>query len=52
MVTWTIFKNPPLGARPNTKLGDYDTLNAHNCCIIIIMCEDPHEEKLIEIAFG
>ena len=26
---------PPLGGRPNTKLGDHGTLNAHNCRSII-----------------
>jgi hypothetical protein len=35
MVTWTIFKQPPLGRRPNTKLGDHGTLNTHNCWFIL-----------------
>ena len=30
MVTWTIFKNCIPGSRPNTKLGDHGTMNAHN----------------------
>jgi hypothetical protein len=30
MVTWIVFKNPPLVGRLNTKLGDYGTPNAHN----------------------
>ena len=29
MVTWIIFKKPPLGGRPNTKLGHHGTLHAH-----------------------
>jgi hypothetical protein len=29
-VTSTIFKQPLLGGRPNTKLEDHDTSNAHN----------------------
>jgi hypothetical protein len=28
-VTWTSFKIPPLGGRPNTKPGDHGTPNAH-----------------------
>jgi hypothetical protein len=24
------FQKPPLGGKPNTKLGDHGTLNAHN----------------------
>ena len=31
MVTWTVFlQEPPLGGRPNTKLGDRGTPSAHN----------------------
>jgi hypothetical protein len=30
MVTWIIFKKPPLGGRSNTIPGDHGTLNAHN----------------------
>jgi hypothetical protein len=29
-VTWTIFKNPPLGGRLDTKLGEHGTLKSHN----------------------
>jgi hypothetical protein len=36
-IEWTMFhghlhyfQKPPLGGRPNIKLGDYGTLNAHN----------------------
>ena len=36
MVTWTIFKKPPLGGRPNTKPGDHGTLNAHNPWFILV----------------
>jgi hypothetical protein len=35
MVTWTIFKNPPLGGRSNTKPWDHGTLNAHNRWFIL-----------------
>jgi hypothetical protein len=35
MVTWTIFINPLLGGRPNTKPGDHGTLNTHNCWFIL-----------------
>ena len=39
MVTWSIFKKPPLGGRPNTKpLGDHGTPNAHNCWFIVLYC--------------
>jgi hypothetical protein len=30
MVTWIIFKQPPLRGKPNTKPEDHGTLNAHN----------------------
>ena len=29
------FQKPPLGGRPNTKLGDHGTLNAHNRWFIL-----------------
>jgi hypothetical protein len=29
------FQDPPLGGRPNTKLGDHGTLNATNCGFIL-----------------
>ena len=35
MVTWTIFNKPPLGGRPNTKLGDHGTPNALNRSFIL-----------------
>jgi hypothetical protein len=36
MLTWTIFKNPSRGGRPNTKLGDHSITNVHNCWVILI----------------
>ena len=35
MVTWIIFKKPPLGGRSNTIPGDHDTPNAHNRWFIL-----------------
>ena len=35
MVTWTMFKKPPLGGRLNTKPGDHGTLNTHNNWFIL-----------------
>ncbi len=35
LLTWTILKKTPLGGRPNTKLGDHGTLNAHNHWFIL-----------------
>ena len=35
MVIWIIFKKAPLGGRPNTKLGDHGTPNAHNRWFIL-----------------
>ena len=35
MVTWTNFQKPPLGGRPNTKLGDQGTLNTYDRCFIL-----------------
>ena len=57
MVTWTMSysQKPPLGGRPNTKpLGDHGTSSAHKPIglFYFIMCEDPHEEEFIEIAFS
>ena len=49
------FQKPPLGGRPNTKpLGDHGTSSAHKPIglFYFIMCEDPHEEEFIEIAFS
>ena len=39
MVTWTIFKNHPLGGRPSTKPGDHGTPTAHNHWFILIYQE-------------
>ena len=54
-VTWTIFKKPPLGGRPNTK-PDRKTLKLQTLTTIDLlyfnMCEDPREWKLIETTFG
>ena len=30
------YQKPPLGGRPNTKSGDHDTQNAHNCWFILL----------------
>ena len=48
------FQIPPLGGRPNTKpLGGHGILNTHNVDLFyFIMCEDPHEQNFIEMAFG
>ena len=44
MVTWTYLQKPSLGGRPNTRLGDHGTRDAHNHCLFYSnMCEDPHE---------
>ena len=45
------FQEPPLGGRLNTKSGDHDIVNVVDL-LWFIMCEDPREEKFIEIAFG
>ena len=34
-VHWDYFQKPPRGGRPNTKLGDHGTPNAHNCWFIL-----------------
>jgi hypothetical protein len=36
-VSWSfgMLSKPPLGSRPNTKLGDHGTLNAHTCWCIL-----------------
>ena len=36
MATWIFFQQSPLGGRPNTKLGDHGTLNAHNHKLILL----------------
>jgi hypothetical protein len=53
MVTWTIFKNHFLEVgltqnRETMALQTFTTVELYN----FIMCEDPHEYKFIEIAFG
>jgi hypothetical protein len=35
MVTRTVFKKPSLGRKPDTKLGDHDTPNAHNSWFVL-----------------
>ena len=53
MVTWIIFKNHLLevGLTQNQETMTLRTL-ATISLFYFIMCEDPHEEKFIEIAFG
>ena len=53
MVTWTIFKNHPLevGLTQNREIMALRTLTTADL-FYFIMCEDLHEEKFIEIAFG
>ena len=48
------FQKPSLGCRPNTKPGDYDTMNSHNhLFILFVMYEDPAWIEIsIEIAFS
>ena len=48
------FRKPLLGGRPNTKLGDHGTLNAHNCWFILFyhVWGPACIKTLIEIAFG
>ena len=36
MVTWGSFQKPPLGGRPNSKLGDHGTPNTHNLWFILL----------------
>ena len=45
MITWILFNKPPLGGKPNTKLGNHGTLNTCNPLVyfFLITCEDPHE---------
>ena len=48
MITWIFFlQKPPLGGRPNTKLGDHDTPNAHNRWFILFY----HVRGLARIGF-
>ena len=53
MVTWTIFKNHLLevGLTQNWETMALRTLT-NVVLFYFIMCEDPHEWKFIEIAFG
>ena len=53
MVTWTIFKNHflEIGLTQNQKTMALQTLTTIDS-FHFIMCEDPHECKFIEIAFG
>jgi hypothetical protein len=53
MVTWTIFKNHLLevGLTQNRETMALQTLTTVDL-VYFIMCEDPHERKFIEIAFG
>ena len=53
MVTWIIFNNHLLdvGLTQNWETTALKTLTIVDLFYIII-CEDPHEEKFIEIAFG
>ena len=53
MVIWTIFKNYLLevGSTQNRKTMPLRMLNIVDL-FYFIMCEDPHEKKFIEIAFG
>ena len=48
------FQKPPLGGRPNTKLGDMALRTLTTIDLFyFIMCEDLHENlKFIEKAFG
>ena len=53
MVTWIVFKNPPLGGRLSTKMRDYGTLNTHNHWFLLFYrVWGPAWIKIIEIAFG
>ena len=53
MVTWIIFKNHLLEASltQNQETMALQTLTTIGL-LYFIMCEDPHEYKCIEIAFG
>jgi hypothetical protein len=47
------FQKPPLGGRPNTKLGDHGTPNAYNRLFILFYhAWGPAWREIIEIAFG
>ena len=53
MVTWTIFKNHLLevGLTQNRETMALRMLTTIDL-FYFIMCEDPHEQKFIEFAFG
>ena len=53
-VSWSLGLKPSLGGRPNTKLRDYGTPTLLTTVVLFyfLMCEDPHEWKYVEIAFG
>ena len=53
MVTWTIFKSHLLevGLTQNQETMAFQTLTTVDL-FYFIMCEDPHEWKFIELAFG
>ena len=53
MVTWIVFKKHLLevGLTQNQETMVLRMLTTVNL-FYFIMCEDPHEEKFIEIAFG
>jgi hypothetical protein len=53
MVIWTLFKNHLLevGLTQNQETMAFQMLTTVGL-FYLIMCEDPHEHKFIEIAFG
>ena len=53
MVTWTIFNNHLLevGLTQNRETMALEMLTTFGL-FYFIMCEDPHEQKLIEASFG
>ena len=54
MVTWTLFKNHLLevSLKQNQETMALQTLLTTVSLFYFIKCEDPHELKYIEIAFG
>ena len=47
------FQKPSLVGRPNTKLWDHGTRTLTTVGLFyFIVCEDPHDYKFIEVAFG
>ena len=53
MITWTIFKDHfvEAGLRENRETMTFRTLTTLGL-VYFIMCEDPHDWKFIEIAYG